>query len=126
MAERAVVTAIILLITLSLCLYMVEVFVPIGKNMDFRDICRNYLMRMEYCSGLSEEDLFQLRHKLEKAGFCEVIVIAPNSAKAGEDIRIYVEVVYLRNSLVNIFDRKEKRHKMTYDRTAVARRILNR
>lgn len=126
MAERAVVTAVILLVTICICLYMVEVFVPIGKNMDFRDICRNYLMKMEYCSGLSRDDLSALKDRLEESGFCNVTATAPGSAKAGERISLHVRAEYIRDGLSGIFKREPTAHSMTYERTTVARKVINR
>ncbi|MBN2557336.1 MAG: hypothetical protein JXB33_01130 [Clostridia bacterium] len=125
MAERAVVTAILLMIVLSICLYITESFIPIGKNMDFRDVCRSYLMKMEYCSGLGPEDLNALEERLEDLGFSGITVYAPESAKAGSEMILDVAAVYSHMSPVYIFRRIAREYEMRYSRTAIARRIMN-
>ncbi len=126
MAERAVVTAVILLIVLSVCLYMMESFIPIGKNLDFRDVCRGYLMKMEYCSGLSESACLSLGSELESIGFEDVEVSAPASAKAGTVMTLNVSVILKRYSIAGVFKRKIKEYEMFYSRKAVARKVVNR
>ncbi|MFO7612240.1 MAG: hypothetical protein R6W99_07140 [Clostridia bacterium] len=125
MAERAVVTAILLMIVLSICLYITESFIPIGKNMDFRDVCRSYLMRMEYCSGLGQEDLNSLEDRLEDLGFSGISVLAPETAKAGSEMILDVTAVYSHMSPVYIFRRISREYEMRYSRTAIARKIIN-
>lgn len=126
MAERAVITAIILMIVLSICMYLTECFVPIGKNMDFRDTCRSYLMKMEYKSGLAEEDRQSLVASLEKMGFCDISVSAPNASKAGTVMTLDVYAVYRHSMLSNIFNRTEREYSMMYTRKAIARKVVNR
>lgn len=126
MAERAVVTAVILLIVLSLCLYITESFVPIGKNLDFRDVCRGYLMKMEYCSGLSESDCISLENELERLGFEDVMVSAPASSKAGDVMTLDISVKLKRETLAGIFRRSMKEYEMVYTRKAIARKVVNR
>lgn len=126
MAERAVVTAVILLIVLSLCLYITESFVPIGKNLDFRDVCRGYLMKMEYCSGLSESDCISLENDLERLGFEDVMVSAPASSKAGDIMKLDISVKLKRETLAGIFRRSMKEYEMVYIRKAIARKVVNR
>lgn len=126
MAERAVVTAVILLIVLSICLYITESFVPIGKNLDFRDVCRSYLMKMEYCSGLSESDCISLEEDLENLGFDDVLISAPSSSKAGTVMTLDVSVKLKRESLSGIFRRVLKEYEMVYIRKAIARKVVNR
>ena len=126
MAERAVVTAIIFLIVLSLCLYITENFIPIGKNMDFRDICRGYLMKMEYCSGLSASACSALVTELENQGFEDVAVSAPSSAKAGTVMTLNVIATVKRDSIAGIFKRLPKEYEMAYSRKAIARKVVNR
>jgi hypothetical protein len=126
MAERAVVAAVILLIVMSLCVYMTESFIPIGKNLDFRDICRSYLMKMEYCSGLSQSDCMDLESALENLGFGDITVSAPASAKAGTVMHLLVAAELTRDGFSGIFQRKEKTYEMSYSRKAIARKVVNR
>lgn len=126
MAERAVVTAVILLIVLSICLYMMECFVPIGKNLDFRDVCRGYLMKMEYCSGLSESACISLQSDLENIGFEDVDVSAPASAKAGTVMTMNISATLKRYSIAGVFKRNIREYEMFYSRKAVARKVVNR
>lgn len=126
MAERAVVTAVLMIMVLSICLYLTENFIPIGKNMDFRDICRSYLMKMEYCSGLDESDCRSLRETLEDIGFTDVSITAPNSAKAGTIMSLDVSAVFSYAGLSGIFSRSETEYEMNYIRKAVARKVINR
>ena len=126
MAERAVVTAVILLIVLSICLYITESFVPIGKNLDFRDVCRGYLMKMEYCSGLSESDCISLEEDLENLGLEDVMVSAPSSSKAGTVMTLDISAKLKRETLVGIFRRTIKEYEMVYIRKAIARKVVNR
>ena len=126
MAERAVVTAIILLIVLSICLYITESFIPIGKNLDFRDVCRSYLMKLEYNSGLDETACRSLTEELERIGFDDVEVIAPASSKAGSVMTLEVSAILRRDSIAGIFKRILKEYEMKYSRKAVARKVVNR
>lgn len=126
MAERAVVTAIILLIVLSLCLYITESFVPIGKNLEFRDVCRGYLMKMEYNSGLGVSDCVALEGELENLGFENISISAPASAKAGTVMMLDVSVVLKWEGMTGIFKRSTRMYEMIYSRKALARKVVNR
>jgi|GEM_PF-567289 len=126
MAERALVSAVLLVIVMCLCLYMAESFVPIGRNMDFRDICRGYLMRMEYDSGLDSSDIDGLETDLESIGFKDINITAPGSAKAGTIMTLRVSAVYSRPVLTGIFSRVSRDYEMVYERRAVARKVVNR
>lgn len=120
------VAAVILLIVLSICLSVTESFIPIGKNLDFRDICRGYLMKMEYCSGLSEAACRTLESDLENLGFENVSISAPMSAKAGSVMSLKVTVTLKRDSIAGIFRRIQKEYEMSYIRKAIARKVVNR
>ena len=126
MAERAVVTAVILLIVLSICLYITESFVPIGKNLDFRDVCRGYLMKMEYNSGLGVSDCSDLQDELEDLGFEDICISAPVSAKAGTVMALDVSVTLKQEMLAGIFKRITRDFQMVYSRKALARKVVNR
>ena len=126
MAERALITAVLLMVVISLCLYVTENFIPIGKNLDFRDVCRSYLMRMEYKSGLSTGDREALKSRLEAIGFEDVEVAAPASAKAGTVMNLEVSAVFRYETLAGIFVRGERSYGMSYKRAAVARKVINR
>lgn len=126
MAERALVSAVLLVIVMSICLYMTECFIPIGKNMDFRDTCRDYLIRMEYNSGLGDDDFAELEDDLRNIGLTDVNITAPTSAKAGTVMTLSVEAVYTQFSLLGIFNRIARDYEMGYERKAVARRVVNR
>ncbi len=126
MAERAVVAAVILLIVLSICLYVTESFIPLGKNLDFRDVCRGYLMKMEYCSGLSESACIALEDDLESLGFENICINAPMSAKAGTVMSLNISATFKRDSIVGIFRRVQKEYEMSYSRKALARKVVNR
>ena len=126
MAERALVSAVLLVIVMSICLYMTECFVPIGRNMDFRDTCRDYLMRMEYNSGLGSSDCNELEDELEAMGFSDISITAPASAKAGSVMTLEVSVVYTQSGLFGILERTTRDYAMSYERKAVARKVVNR
>lgn len=126
MAERAVVAAIILLITISICLFVTESFIPLGKNLDFRDVCRGYLMKMEYNSGLCQNDCQALESELERIGFYDIEINAPASAKAGTVMSLNVNVTFIVESITGIFSRREKEYEMAYSRNVLARKVVNR
>jgi hypothetical protein len=126
MAERALISAILLVMVISICLYMTEMFIPIGRNMDFRDVCREYLMRMEYNSGLSQVEMDSLESDLEAAGFADIEVSAPSSAKAGSVMMLSVEADYTHRGLLGLFRRIERKYEMSYIRNAIARKVSNR
>jgi hypothetical protein len=126
MAERALISAVLLVIVMSICLYMTECFVPIGRNMDFRDTCRDYLMRMEYNSGLGSSDCRELEDELKNMGFSDISITAPVSAKAGSVMTLSVNVIYTQSGLFGILERTTRDYAMNYERKAVARKVVNR
>ncbi|HPJ20803.1 MAG TPA: hypothetical protein PLP30_00915 [Clostridia bacterium] len=94
--------------------------------MDFRDTCRDYLMRMEYNSGLGSSACNELRTELESMGFSEISISAPASAKAGSVMTLSVSVVYTQNGLFGILQRTGRDYEMSYERNTVARKVVNR
>ena len=125
MAERSAVTLILAVLLLCICMFIFEMFIPVSKNMDFRDVCRAYLVKMEQNSGLGHTETESLKSKLESMGFSEVYVTAPLSAKAGEIICLRVQAVYNLDILSGILLRSMKQYHMEYEREVVSRRVIN-
>lgn len=125
MGARAAVGGVLVIITMFIVVFMIETFVPISANIDFKDICRGYLIKMEYYSGLSSDDIYSLKDDLEKEGFTDVNIMAPYNAKGGDTIQLIVEGTYTHNSIVALFKRGERSYNMVYKRQVIARRIIN-
>ncbi|MFO7636801.1 MAG: hypothetical protein R6W96_05800 [Clostridia bacterium] len=125
MAERLAVTLVIFTVVLGICLYIFEMFVPLSKNMDFRDACRVYLVRMEQNSGLLDDDMAALASRLETMGFEDVGVTAPSHAKVGEVMTLKVNATFRMQVMSGILARGMKEYAMEYARDVVSRRVFN-
>jgi len=125
MGERIIVSVVIMIIAMFLIVYMIEIFVPLAVNLDFRDMCRNYLMKMEFNSGLSNTDINNFTESLTKKGFSNIMIDAPSYCKFGTSMQLKVKVVYKINTIINIFIREKQNYIMNYNRTTIARRIIN-
>lgn len=120
-----VVTAIILVITLFLVVFMVEMFVPISANMEFKDVCRNFLMKMEIQSGFNSSDYALLTERLTSIGFHDISISAPSSAKFGSEMELHITAVFSFNSIQRLFSREEKGFEMEFIKSAVARKVIH-
>ncbi len=125
MGERVVVTAIILVITLFLVVFMVEMFVPISANMEFKDVCRNFLVKMEIQSGLDSSDYALLTERLTAIGFHDISISAPLSAKFGSEMELHITAIFSFSSIHRLFSREEKGFEMEYIKIAVARKVIH-
>lgn len=123
-AERCVVTLILILMLLGICLYLFEMFIPLSKNMDFRDACRSTLIKMEQNAGLRDQDIQFLVNTLEAQGFQKVTVMAPSHAKAGEIMTLTVRGVFRMNVITGVLRRGDREFFMEYTRQAVSRRVI--
>lgn len=125
MGERVVVSAVILVMTMVLVIFMVEMFLPLSANLEFRDICRNYLMKMEFNGGLKSDDVSELNNMLADKEFTDITIIAPVKAKFGDAMELFISVKYTINSISSIFSRGNREYMMEYRRATVARKAIN-
>ena len=125
MGERVVVSVVILIIAMFLVVYMIEIFIPLSVNLDFRDMCRNYLMKMEFDSELSNMDISDFKEQLQEKGFTDILIEAPNTSKFGESMELKVSASYRIKTIVNIFIREQKEYIMRYKRFTIARKAIN-
>jgi len=125
MGERVVVSVVILIIVMFLVIFMIEMFIPLSANLDFRDICRNYLMKMEFNSGLSNADIGNLEQELQKNHFEDIQIIAPNTCKFGEEMELKIYVSYSMKTITALFTRTNKKFFMEYQRKVIARKVIN-
>ncbi len=119
------VTAIILVITLFLVVFMVEMFVPISANLEFKDICRNFLVKMEMQSGFDTSDYALLTERLTAKGFHDISISAPSSAKFGSEMELHITAVFSFSTINRLFSREEKEFEMVFIKSAVARKVIH-
>ncbi len=125
MGERVVVSVVILVMVMFLVVFMIEMFVPLSANLDFRDICRNYLMSMEFNSGLSIQCVSELKQELTNNGFVNISIDAPNTAKFGSTMELNVQAIYSMKTIAALFTREERMFDMAYKRKVIARKAIN-
>lgn len=123
MAEKIIVSVIIMLVMLCLFVYCVDVLAVISKNMEFYDICRGYMHIAEQNSGLNEYYSLLLVQELGRIGFENVTVQAPVAAMYGSTFALKIGVSYRLNTIDGLFKTSIQEYKMNFKQNVTARRI---
>lgn len=125
MPSRVVVSGIVLVVFIAFIVCIVEFFTPISMKSDMNIFCRNVIMKMEVEGGLSGAVKAELIEKMSKRGFKNILVTGPGSAKWGEEITLHVEADYEYRRLTAFFRRATVVQRMVYNKTLIARKVVN-
>lgn len=125
--DRAIFNGIYFIFFIAIIVFILEFFIPISKNAEFKAECRKALLQMELDGGLTTSQKNQLKNSLESKGFTVVSISAPvaGTAKQGEKIDLRVQVIYEYNKLSNLFKRNNVEQTMNFNRTSIARKVIN-
>lgn len=127
MPGKLIVFAITFVIIISLVVGVIWTFVPVQMKNVMDAECRGTLLKMESDNGLTLSEKDKLRSRLVQKGF-DVISIngtAPEIAKKGDMLNLIVEVDYKYRTFDGLFSTKGVTRRMVYDRTTIARRVVN-
>lgn len=125
MPSKAIVFGIALVLLIVLFVSMIEIFVPISVKNDLNTICRKTLLKMEIEGGMTATTRDELISGLYGRGFESVVVRGTESVKYGQEVTLCVEVDYVYSRLKSIFNRENIIQKMVYNKTTIARRVIN-
>lgn len=125
MTAKTIVFGILFVIIMGVLVFAVEFFIPLSAKSDMNICCRKTLLKMEMNGGLSFQTEDDLREELTKKGFSNIVIEGTGFAKYGEEISLNVQVDYVYSRLSGIFTRMENVQHMTYNKFAVARRVVN-
>ncbi|MFA7672428.1 MAG: hypothetical protein WCY62_01065 [Clostridia bacterium] len=123
MAERIIVSVVVLMLILCIFVSIVDVLALISKNLEFRDICRTYMIITEQDSGLSGSYRENLENDLLSCGFSDIVINIPYSIRYGSVFSFTVSAYYSINTITDLFVRSDEQHIMRYDQLLTARRI---
>jgi hypothetical protein len=123
MAERIIVSVVVLMMILCIFVSIVDVLALISKNLEFRDICRSYMIIAEQDSGLSGSSREDLINDLLGRGFTDIAIDIPYSVKYGSIYSYTVTAHYSINTIADLFTRADEQHVMRYEQKLTARRI---
>lgn len=105
--------------------FIVEFFIPVSMKSDMNAYCRNAVMKMEIEGGLTAKIREELIQKMTKRGFRNITIAGSENAKYGEEMNLHVEADVEFSRLVPLFNRTMVVHRMVYDKTFVARKVVN-
>lgn len=124
MSIDALVKGIILIIVLGVVVFIVETFLPVNANIEFKAECRKALLQMENSGGLTTEIEQELYNALLARGFDNIQINGTSIAKFAEKINLQVEVEYEYSTITSLFIRQVKVQPMRYDKTSVSRMVI--
>ena len=125
MPSKVVVSGVVLVILAAFIVFIVEFFVPVSMKYDMNAFCRKAIIKMETEGGLSAEAKAELIEKMSNRGFKNITVTGSAYAKYGEEMNLHVEADAEFNRLISLFGRASSVHRMVYDKTFIARKVVN-
>lgn len=125
MPARVIVFGMVFIIIMFLLVFTIELFLPLSVKADMNSLCRSEMLRMELEGGLSNHSKSELQSVLTLKGFNNVTVTGTSDAKQGEEINLHVEADYVYSKLTGFLTRADVVQHMTYNKTSVARRVVN-
>ncbi len=125
MPSKVAVTGIVLVILIAFAVFITEFFIPVSMKSDMNAYCRNAVMKMEVEGGLTAEIREELIDKMTNRGFKNITVTGSEYAKHGEEMNLHVEADVEFSSLVALFGRNLVVYRMVYDKTFIARKVVN-
>lgn len=125
MSGKAVVSGVIFVIMIAVLVSMVEFFLPLSAKADMNAFCRNTLLKVELEGCLPAPEKDNLHSRLTDKGFTNIVINNIGSVKRGEELNLRVEADYTYSKLTGIFTRTQVVQRMVYDKTTIARKVLN-
>ncbi|HHW01034.1 MAG TPA: DUF4320 family protein [Clostridiaceae bacterium] len=125
MPSKVVVSGVMLVVLTVFIVFLVEFFVPVSMKHDMNAYCRSAIMKMEVEGSLTAEVKAELIDKMSNRGFKNITVTGSGYAKYGEEMYLRVEADVELNRLVNLFNRNPVVQRMVYDKTFIARKVVN-
>lgn len=125
MTVKVVVSGIIIVMLIAVIVFAIEFFIPLSAKSDMNIYCRNVLIKMEVDGGLSSKEKDKLLRQLSDSGFSNIHIDGTVQAKQGEEMCLYVEADYIYNKMTVFLIRSNITQRMVYDKTVVARRVVN-
>lgn len=125
MIGRAPAVALVVILMAAFAVSLVEYFVPLSANFQFRAECRKTLLQMEEKNQLTAAMRTELQNTLASKKFTVVSISNPHTAKRGENLNLKVVADYKYSKLTGILKREEVTQRMEYDKYTVARKVLN-
>ena len=125
MPGRSIVSGILFVMIISLAVMLVEIFLPVSKKIEMNIDCRGTMLKMEISGGLSADEKLKLRDRLENIGLSNITVAGTSEVKQGEELNLRVEADYIYSRFSSIFKRQDTALHMVYDRTSIARKVVN-
>lgn len=125
MFDRVLTFVFVLVILVSVVVCTVQYFIPISANFDMKQECRQTLLQMETKGGLEESDRIALENKLTAKGFTVLSISGDTNVKQGQELTLRVEAQYKYKSMTALFSNSTVTRNMTYEKTAVARKVVN-
>jgi len=125
MPSKVVIFGIALVLLLAIFISTIEMFIPISVKNDFNSLCRKSLLKMEIEGGMTTIARDELISDLYRKGFESVVVQGTENTKYGQEITLWVEADYVYSRLRSILARENITQKMVYNKTAIARKVVN-
>ncbi len=125
MPSRVFVAGMIMVVSVSLLMFFIELFVPLSAKYSMDIYCRGALLGMEEAGGLTVEDRASLESGLTGAGFEDIRISGTDNAMQGGMLKLSVEAGYRYSKLKGLLTRSTVVQYMCYDKTAISRKVVN-
>lgn len=125
MIDKAIVSAISMVFLLVLFLCLMGMMLTFVKKIDFDQVCRTALYEMDLAGGLTEMKRQELITDLERSGYMNISIEAPDEVQYGEWISLKVNAVIRTTVGGNLFQDEEGMLYFSYDQRIVSRKIHN-
>lgn len=125
MPAKLILSAIAIILIVTIFLAMAGFFIPLAKNIAFNQECRDTLLKMERLGGLSSSDSDDLLSSLTSKGFVSIDINGTPSAKQGDKLRLKVTAIYSYQTVGGFFQLKTVNQGMEFDYTSMARKVIN-
>jgi len=125
MPDRGIVFGVLFVAMISFVVMLVEIFLPVSKKIEMNIDCRSAMLKMELEGGLSDTERHRLETRMSGQGLTNVNIGGTSWAKQGGELKLRVDADYVYSRFSSIFSRENVTLHLVYDRTSIARKVLN-
>lgn len=125
MIDKAIVFVASMVLMILIFINIIGMMLSFVQKMNFDQICRSELMGIDLAGGLTEDKEQEFCTSLERAGYRDILVEAPEEVQYGDWIILKVCAGIPKNRWSNLFKKEEAMFYFSYERKIVSRNIHN-
>lgn len=126
-SEKALLTCICIVLALFFVVMIVDYFVLLHMNVEFKFYCQRIFWKCEQEVGISSTERQEVIEELSRKGFNGIVVTAPDkgSVSKGEKIEFSIAASHEVSRWEGLFVKVTEQQKFLYERETISRRIVN-